>query len=177
MPVYSKEFLSFGNEFSVIFGDKRITLGKGKLYLGRKLPSLAGLCTPELIPPYFMAGNKKLIFTIPSLDTPVCEYQIKEMNHKMALCKGGIDRDIYVISVDTPFAQARFIKNNRISGRINFLSAYADHSFLNDSSLCVQELKVFARSVIACDELDTVTHIAVTKDITHIPSFDFQTMN
>ncbi|EAM4389211.1 redoxin domain-containing protein [Salmonella enterica] len=172
MPVYSKEFLSFGNEYCVIFGDKRLTLNKGKMYLGRKLPSLAGLCTPELTPPYFMAGKRKLIFTVPSLDTPVCEYQIKDMSDKMESCKDETDCDIYVVSVDTPFAQARFIKNNKISDRINFLSAYADHSFLNASGLCINELNIFARSIIACDELNTVTHIVVTQDITHIPTFD-----
>lgn len=174
MPVYSKDFLSFGNEYKVMFGDKRLTLGQGKLYLGRKLPDTSGLVTPELTPPYFISGKKKLILTVPSVDTPVCEYQIKEMNDKIDGYYDETGRDVYVISVDTPFAQTRFIKENKISGRINFLSAYANHDFLEASGLHVLELNLFARSVIACDELGTVTGICVTKDITHIPAFDFK---
>lgn len=174
MPVHSKDFLSFGNEYKVMFGDKQLTLGKGKLFLGMKLPDTSGLVTPELTSPYFISGKRNLLLTLPSVDTPVCEYQIKEINSKIDYYYDETGRDVYVISVDTPFAQARFIKDNRISDRINFLSAYANHDFLNASGLQILELKIFARSAIECDELGTVTSICVTKDITHIPSFDFK---
>ncbi|HGT6054026.1 TPA: redoxin family protein [Escherichia coli] len=173
MPVHSKDYLSFGNEYKVMFGDKQLTLGKGKLFLGQELPDTTGLVTPELTSPYFISGKRKLILTVPSVDTPVCEYQIKEMNDKIDSYYNKTGRDVYVISIDTPFAQARFIKDNRISNRINFLSAYANHDFLDASGLHILELNLFARSAIACDELGTVTSICVTKDITHIPSFDF----
>lgn len=174
MPVYSKEFLSFGNEYNVMFGDTPLILGRGVLYLGKKLPNISGLVTPELTHPCFVPGVKKLILTVPSIDTPVCEYQIKEISGRIDSYHNETGRDVYVISVDTPFAHARFIKENGISKRINFLSAYADHHFLDTSGLRIQELNLFARSAIACDELDTVTNICVTKDLTHIPSFDFK---
>lgn len=174
MPVYSKEFISFGNEFKVMFGGNTLNLGKGEIYLGSKLPNLSGLITPELTAPCFIPGKKKLILTVPSIDTPVCEEQIKELNGRIDNYYNETGRDVYVLSVDTPFAQARFIKANKISNRINFLSAYSDHHFLNVSGLRIQELSLFTRSVIACDELDTVTNICVTKDITHIPFIDFK---
>ena len=174
MPVYSKEFLSFGNEYYVMFGDKKLTLGKGLLFLKRKLPDITGLVTPELTSPYFITGKKKLILTVPSIDTPVCEHQIKELNEKIENFHNKTGRDVYVISVDTPFAQKRFIRENGISDQINFLSAYANHDFLNTSGLHIQELNLFTRSAIACDEVDTVTNICVTRDITHIPSLDFK---
>ncbi|ECN9267020.1 redoxin family protein [Salmonella enterica subsp. enterica serovar Typhimurium] len=174
MPAYSKEFLSFGNEYNVMFGDNQLTLNKGHLFLGRKLPNITSLVTPELTPPYFISGKRKLILTVPSIDTPVCEYQIKKMNENSKRYHDETGRDVYVISVDTPFAQTRFIKDNRINPYINFLSAYASHDFLNASGLHILELNLFARAAIACDELDTVTNICVTRDITHIPSLDFK---
>ncbi|EHG4385713.1 redoxin domain-containing protein [Salmonella enterica subsp. enterica serovar Typhimurium] len=174
MPVHSKDFLSLGNEYKIMFGDKQLTLGKGTLFLGHKLPDITGLVTPEMTSPYFISGKRKLILTVPSVDTPVCEYQIKEMNEKIDSYYDKTGRDVYVISVDTPFAQARFIRDNRISGRFNFLSAYANHGFLKASGLHILELNLFARSAILCDEIDTVTNIYVTKDITNIPSFDFE---
>ncbi|EOD6842778.1 redoxin family protein [Salmonella enterica] len=174
MPVYSKDFLSFGNEYKVMFGEKQLTLGKGELLPGRKLPDTRGLVTPEMTSPYFVSGKRKLILTVPSVDTPVCEYQINEMNGIVDSYYDKTGRDVFVISVDTPFAQARFIRDNRISGRINFLSAYANRDFLDASGLHILELNLFARAAISCDEAGTVTGVCVTKDITHIPSFDFE---
>lgn len=169
MQIYSKDFLSYGKEYKITFGHQTFTLGRGKLAIGKKLPDTKALMTPSLTAPYFIRGKRKLILTVPSIDTPVCESQIKELSGSVDEYYDITGREVYVVSVDTPYAQARFIKDNNINERINFISAFADDNFLYASGLCVLELNVFARSAIECDERDMVTNVYITKDITHIP--------
>ena len=54
----------------------------------------------------------KIIFTFPSLDTPVCDLEVKEFNKK----SGDIFSDVVIIGIskDLPFAQSRFCINNQI---------------------------------------------------------------
>ena len=173
MQTYSKDFLSYGKDYTISFGNQILTLGRGKLAVGSRLPDTKGLVTPSLTAPYFIKGKRKLILTVPSIDTPVCERQIKAISSNVDDYYNQTGREVYVVSVDTPFAQARFIKDNNINDRINFISAYVDHNFLYTSGLCVLELNVFARSAVECDESDIVTNVYITKDITHIPSIEY----
>ena len=57
-------------------------------------------------------GKIKVINSFPSLDTPVCDLQLKEFN-KIAT---GLSEDVIVIgvSVDIPFAQKRFCEQNKM---------------------------------------------------------------
>ena len=51
-------------------------------------------------------GKIKLIASVPSLDTPVCDLQIKRFNDEAT----NVSKDISIIfiSMDLPFAQKRF---------------------------------------------------------------------
>lgn len=123
---------------------------------------------PDLSQENIGAGVRKIIYTVPSLDTPVCEHQIKSVSALMD--RGNIgDCDIYVISVDTPFAQSRFITANNINEKIKFLSDYADHGFMCNTGLRIIELNIFARAVIKCDKNNIVDEIIIPKDITQLP--------
>ena len=53
--------------------------------------------------------------------------------------------------------------------KIQFVSDYANHRFMIETGLRIIELNLFARSVIECDETDTVLNVTIPVDITHIP--------
>ncbi len=57
----------------------------------------------------------KVITTFPSLDTPVCDLQVKEFNNQAA----SLSKDIIVIGIskDLPFAQKRFC-GAEVSGHV-----------------------------------------------------------
>ncbi|MFP2414694.1 redoxin family protein [Citrobacter braakii] len=129
---------------------------------------MTDLVTPELNKSGSPDGCCKTIFTVPSLDTHVCERQIKRLSDSFAY--PADDNTVYfVVSVDTPFAQARFIKENAINPRNRFLSDYAEHRFMEQTGLRIVELNLFARAVIECDENDIVRRITVPRDITQVP--------
>lgn len=164
----SNKNIRLGKDYELRFGDKKLTLDAGFMTIGGKLPSTNNMVNPDLKFVEIPVGIRKIILTVPSLDTPVCESQIKNLSQYLK------EQDIsstvyYVVSVDTPFAQARFIKENNISSKINFISDYADHRFMCETGLRIIELNVFARSLIECDEQNSIIDVTIPEDITQIP--------
>lgn len=166
---FTKNTISFGVEENVLFGDSILTLKKGIMSEGSRLPSSSGLISYDLRPGELLQGEGKLIFTVPSLDTPICESQIKKLSIRLTEVEKAWNKDIYVLSMDTPFAQARFIKEHQINPAIKFVSDYSDREFLDNSGLKINELNLFTRAVIECNAQNIVTKIIVSKDITHVP--------
>lgn len=164
----SNNNISLGTDFELSCGGVRLTLNKGFMRQGGKLPLSTGLVSPDFSQANIDIGSRKIIYTVPSLDTPVCEYQIKTVSALMDMGELG-DSYIYVISIDTPFTQSRFIKESNINGKIKFLSDYSDHYFMSNNGLRIIELNLFARAVISCDEKNVVCDITIPKDITQLP--------
>jgi len=160
--------IRLGKDFKLKFGENDLTLDQGFMSVGGKLPAAHDLVTPELDVFKLPKGVRKIIYTVPSLDTPVCESQIKQLSESVTHEDVSTTK-YYVISIDTPFAQSRFIKENNISPKIQFVSDYANHRFMIETGLRIIELNLFARSVIECDETDTVLNVTIPVDITHIP--------
>lgn len=164
----SSNHINFGTDFRVRFGEKPQTLDKGFMMVDGALPDVSCLVTPDLERAVLPSGVRKVILTVPSLDTPVCEYQVKTLSDTLNGSPGA-DVIYYVVSVDTPFAQARFIREHGINPAIRFLSDYAEHRFMSDTGLRIIELNLFARAVITCDEDNKVLSITVPEDITQLP--------
>lgn len=165
----STKNLILGEDYFVWFGDMQLTLDKGIMRKGGLLPPNNSLVNTSLEIVPFKMGRKKTILTVPSLDTPVCEWQVKSLSNNLKANCCDEDHDWYVISVDTPFSQARFIKENNINKKIIFLSDYSDHRFMSDSGLRIKELNIYSRAVITCDKNNVVLDIVIPQDITHLP--------
>ncbi|MCD3069010.1 hypothetical protein GFJ91_19325 [Salmonella enterica subsp. enterica serovar Enteritidis] len=102
-------------------------------------------------------------------------FEKKEYDEEFYQLDGWIERytqtiDGY-IGMDTPFAQARFILEHDIHPGITFVSDYACRQFLDNSGLKINELSIFARALIECDENNVVTRVIVPRDITHLPVY------
>lgn len=110
----------------------------------------------------------KVLTSFPSLDTPVCDMQVKEFNKKAVNLSGDIS--IIGISKDLPFAQARFCSDNEIKN-ISVLSDYRFSSFGINYGLLIKELNLLARSVIIADKKDTIRYVQVVKELTTPPDY------
>jgi len=76
-------------------------------------------------------GKIKLIASVPSLDTPVCDLQIKRFNDEAS--KLAEDIVVIFISMDLPFAQKRFcqaydINKVKITSRLIFQRKHYEDS-------------------------------------------------
>lgn len=109
-PTTTQDYISLGQEHAVTFGKTQLTLKPGILAEGEPLPCTKGLVSHNLLPGYCIPGIKKQIIVVPSLDTPVCEWQVKDYSDRLKSAGSHSTRAVYVLSMDTPFAQARFIR-------------------------------------------------------------------
>ncbi|MDD5097732.1 MAG: thiol peroxidase [Candidatus Omnitrophica bacterium] len=114
-------------------------------------------------------GKIKVVNFFPSLDTPVCDLQVKEFNKKAA----GLSPDIVVIGVskDLPFAQARFCSLNEIKNEV-VLSDYRFSSFGLNYGFLIKELNLLARGTIIIDQNQRIRYIQLVSEITHSVNFE-----
>ena len=114
------------------------------------------------------SGKIKVINFFPSLDTPVCDLQVKEFNKKAV----GLSPEIVVIGVskDLPFAQVRFCAVNEIKNEI-VLSDYRFSSFGLNYGFMIKELNLLARGTIIIDKLERIRYIQLVDEITQAVDF------
>jgi thiol peroxidase len=115
------------------------------------------------------SGKIKVINFFPSLDTPVCDLQVKEFNKKAAGLSDGIV--ILGISKDLPFAQARFCSLNQIKNEI-VLSDYRYNSFGLKYGFLIKELNLLARGALIIGRDDKIKYLQLVREVT--ASVDYQ---
>jgi len=110
----------------------------------------------------------KVITSFPSLDTKVCDLQVKEFNKIAA----GLSADLLIlgISKDLPFAQQRFCEAFEIRN-IKVLSDYKTSSFGINFGLLIRELNLLARSIIILDKNNTVRYIQIVGELSSSPDY------
>ena len=113
-------------------------------------------------------GKIKVITSFPSLDTPICDLQIKEFNEKAAHTSKEVI--ILGISKDLPFAQKRFCEANKIKNVV-VLSDYKFSSFGINYGLLIKELNLLARAVIILDKNDVIRYIQIVDELTTPPNY------
>ncbi len=114
-------------------------------------------------------GKIKLIASVPSLDTPVCDLEIKRFNDEAA--KLSKDLVIIFISMDLPFAQKRFCQEFKIS-KVKTLSDHREANFGMNYGVLIKELRLLTRAIFILDRQDTIKYVEYVKELGTQPDFD-----
>jgi len=114
-------------------------------------------------------GMIKILTSFPSLDTPVCDLQVKEFNKRAVKFSSGAV--VLAISKDLPFAQKRFCSENDIKN-INVLSDYRFASFGLNYGLQIKELNLLARAILIADKNNILRYIQLVGELTQSPDFE-----
>jgi thiol peroxidase len=115
-------------------------------------------------------GDKiKVITSFPSLDTPVCDLQVKEFNKRTTSL--GADVVVLGISKDLPFAQKRFCETFAIKN-IGVFSDYKFSSFGINYGLLIRELNLLARAVVILDKNNLLRYCQVVPELTQPPDYE-----
>jgi thioredoxin-dependent peroxiredoxin len=114
------------------------------------------------------AGKVRLVTVVPSLDTEPCDTMARKFNEQAAQLPAEVV--VYTISVDLPFAQARWCGNAGIE-RIKTLSDYQERAFGLAYGLLIKELKLLARTVLVIDRDDTVRYVQLVKEAANEPDY------
>jgi thiol peroxidase len=114
-------------------------------------------------------GKIKIISVTPSLDTPVCDLQLRRFNSEAASLGNGYA--VLNISMDLPFAIKRFCATAGVENAVA-LSDHKDASFGSAYGVLMKELRLLARAVFVVDKNDVVTYVEYVPEATDSPDFD-----
>ena len=112
--------------------------------------------------------GKRVYVSVPSIDTAVCDMEVRKFNKEASSLK---DVKIYTISMDLPFAQARWCGNAGIEA-VQTLSDYKDRSFGKEFGTYIKELGLLTRAVFVVDQNDIVTHVEYCEEVTAEPNYE-----
>lgn len=115
-------------------------------------------------------GKRKLLATVPSLDTGTCSLMTKHLNE---FAKKHPNFMFLVVSCDLPFAQKRFCEMEKVHNVLT-LSMMRDKEFGKAYGLLLQDGPIaglLARSMMVLDEKDHVLYVEVVPEITTEPNY------
>ncbi len=104
----------------------------------------------------------KLIETVPSLDTPVCTMQTKQLEFATSEFP---EIDFIVISNDTPFALQRFCNANGIDN-LTVVSDARTREFGTQNSLLLTDYSLLTRAIMIVDENNVIQYIEYANEVT-----------
>jgi thiol peroxidase len=139
--------------------------------VGAKLPPfrLVGTDLGEISLDGF--SKKSLVLNVfPSIDTPTCAMSVRTFNQKASAAKGAV---VFCISMDLPFAAARFCGAEGLSGVVP-ASAFRSPEFGKDYGLTMVDgpLKgLLARAVIVANADGEIVHVQLVSEIAQEPDY------
>jgi len=113
-------------------------------------------------------GKVVIVASVPSLDTPVCDMETRRFNTEAAAL--GDDVVILTVSMDLPFAQARWCGAAGVEA-VKTLSDHKDASFGLGWGALIKELRLLTRAVFVLDREGTVSYVQYLKEITEEPDY------
>ena len=153
---------------NVTFMGNQLTLIGSKVKVGDKLPAGMVVLTNDLKPFNISdAAGVKVITTVPSLDTPVCDTQIRKFNEKAV----GLKAKVFAVSADLPFAQARWCGAAGIKN-VSTLSDHAQMALADALGIHVKELRLLARTVFVIDSAGKIVYREIVPEITNEPNYE-----
>lgn len=114
-------------------------------------------------------GKVKVICLVPSLDTPVCDTEIRRFNESAAGL--GDNVEVLAVSTDLPFAQARWC-GDAGADNVTALSDHRDTSLGVAYGAVIKELRLLSRAVFVVDASNTVRYAEYVTEITEEPDYD-----
>jgi thiol peroxidase len=115
-------------------------------------------------------GKKKLLCTVPSLDTGVCSQMTKHLNE---MAKKHPNMVFLTISADLPFAQKRFCESEGVHNVLP-LSMMRNKDFGKAYGLLILDgplAGLLARSVMLLDEKEHLLYCELVPEITSEPDY------
>jgi thiol peroxidase len=113
-------------------------------------------------------GKMKIISSVPSLDTPVCDAETHRFNEEA----GKLPENVVVltVSMDLPFAQSRWCAAGGVD-KVKTFSDFRDRSFGQAYGVLIKETGLLARAVFIVDDQDIVRYRELVPELTKEPDY------
>ncbi|MFJ8237194.1 thiol peroxidase [Ureibacillus sp. NPDC094379] len=154
----------------ITFKQNQVTLLGNEVKVGDKAPDFTVLANDlSKVTLKDSEGKIRLFVVVPSLDTGVCDAEVRRFNEEAA----GLGENvvIYTVSVDLPFAQKRWCGAAGIDNVVT-VSDHRDLSFGKAYGVAIEELRLLARSIFVVDAEGTVTYVEYVPESTNHPNYE-----
>ena len=110
-----------------------------------------------------------VLVCVPSLDTPVCDMEIRHFNTLAA----DLSEDVRIVAIsrDLPFAQARWCGQHGAK-QVETLSDYRSGNFGKSFGIYIKELDLLTRSIFIFDRDGILKYIQIVPEVTNEPNYD-----
>ncbi len=160
--------------------DEAFELGERLTVVGKKLHP--GEVAPDFLLDYFdrsdasirqirladSAGTVRLLNVVNSLDTPVC--QVETRRWEQLAKELSPDVHVYTISMDLPFAQARWQSAEGVTHYS--LSAHRSERFGEDYGVLIKEWRLLQRAVFVIDLQGRIVYAEYIADQMREPDYE-----
>lgn len=152
----------------ITFQGNPLTLKGQPLTVGSTAPQFTLIDTDLNEVTLDKTSGKRVFVVVPSLDTPVCDIEAKRFNEEASKLN---DVSIYVVSMDLPFAQARWCGATNAKN-IKLVSDYKFRNFGENYGVYINELGLLTRAIFVVDEDNKVTYVEYCEEITNEPNYE-----
>ena len=152
----------------VTFGGTPVQLAGTEIHVGDTIADFSAVKND--LSPFKLSEIKgrKLIVAVPSLDTSVCDAEVRRFNTEATKLK---DVTVITVSMDLPFAQARWCGAAGVENVIT-VSDYKDRDFAHTFGVYLPNVGLLARAVFLLDENNTVKYVQYVPEVTDHPNYE-----
>lgn len=158
---------------TVMFKDKPVALLGNELKVGQAAPDFKVQISVDMSD-YTLgssAGKTRILATVPSLDTPVCDLETKRFNEEASKLANV---EIVCISMDLPFAQKRWCGASNVD-KVITASDHREASFGKNYGVLISGGpldRVLARAVFVVGPDNKLKHVEYVGSIGEHPNYD-----
>lgn len=150
------------------FQGNEVTLVGNQVEVGQKFPAFKAV--GEGLAEFNFADTEgvRIVLAVPSIDTPVCDTELKRMAKEVASLDGI---KLIAVSKDLPFAQSRWcidVEENDIL----IVSDYKYANFAQATGTLIEELGLLGRVSFVVDKDGTIKFVEYLEEVTSEPSYD-----
>jgi thiol peroxidase len=114
------------------------------------------------------SGKVRIIASVVSLDTSVCDRETKQFNEQATSL--GDDGNIFVISADLPFTQKRWCGANGID-QVEALSDHMHSDFGSKYGCLIKEKRILRRATFVIDREGKVGYVEYLPELVQEPDY------
>jgi len=151
----------------VNFAGNPVELQGTEIKVGMKAPDFTAVKNDLSAFKFGEVKGRKLIVAVPSLDTPVCDLEVRRFN---AEATGFANTTVITISMDLPFAQKRWCGAAGVDKLVT-VSDYKDRDFATKYGVLLPNVGLLARAVFLLDADNTVRYVEYVPEVTSHPDY------
>lgn len=144
--------------------DEQLTVVGRKLQVGDRAPGFEldqfDGATMSVVRLGDTTGSVRVLTTVNSLDTPVCEVETQRWEHFRE--EQPADLIFYTVSMDLPFAQARWRTSAGVGHAL--FSSHRSENFGRDYGVLLKEWRLLQRAVFVLDRNDRIAYAEYVAD-------------